>query len=209
MGRGLLSLFPYVDWVFSGDADISFPLAVTSWRKGKTFEGIEGMAYRQRDKLVYQGSACVMDMEALPFPGYGRLFHSHQGVCPRFGWSRLGCSGIFPGLLVGAKSQCTFCGLNRQSVEYRCKSPGRALKEINHAISRHGTSHVRLIDNNIAPEYFESLLPVLGQQENKLESLFVETKIKPQPPADADLKRAGTNSGSRGSRAWIRKCSGI
>ena len=192
MGRGLLSLFPYVDWVFSGDADISFPLAVTSWRKGKTFEGIEGMAYRQWDKLVYQGSACVMDMEALPFPDMDDYFTAIKEYASDLVGAVSVALEFSRGCWWGAKSQCTFCGLNRQSVEYRCKSPGRALKEINHAISRHGTSHVRLIDNNIAPEYFESLLPALGQQENKLESLFVETKSNLNRRQMLTLKRAGT-----------------
>ena len=39
MGQTLLRLFAFVDWAFSGEADISFPRAVVQWQQGKPPEG--------------------------------------------------------------------------------------------------------------------------------------------------------------------------
>ncbi|ATW26809.1 hypothetical protein DCMF_20390 [Candidatus Formimonas warabiya] len=192
MGTAILSLFPFVDWVFSGDADISFPRAIKAWEKGETTEGIEGMASCQKGRLIYQGSGCVRDMEALPYPDLDDYFMAVREQAPDL-VGRVPVSLEFSrGCWWGAKSQCTFCGLNRQSVEYRCKSPQRALQEINHAVSRHGTFDLRLIDNNIPPGFFNSLLPALGKQENKLKGLFVETKSNLSRKQILTLKRAGT-----------------
>lgn len=192
MGQAVLSLFSFVDWVFSGDADISFPRAVKAWENGETAEGIEGMAYRQKGRLIYQGSGCVMDMDALPHPDLDDYFMAVREQAP-------GLVGTVPvslefsrGCWWGAKSQCTFCGLNRQSVEYRYKSPRRALQEINYAVSRHGIFDLRLIDNNIPPQFFHNVLPALGKQENKLKGLFVETKSNLSRKQILTLRRAGT-----------------
>jgi hypothetical protein len=42
MGRALLRLFPFVDWVFNGQADLSFPEAVARWSAGEWPEGVSG-----------------------------------------------------------------------------------------------------------------------------------------------------------------------
>jgi len=175
MGESFLRLFPAIDWVFSGDADRSFPEAVKRQYAGKNLHGIKGLIFREGDKIIKGDSSFFDNLESLPYPEYDDYFSFLQEKVPD-----LIAQCILPlefsrGCWWGQKKQCVFCGVCRDSLHYRYKSPQRCEDEIATLTRRYGCTKVHAVDANIPHGFFKSLLPSLGQKKI-LHSLFVETR---------------------------------
>jgi len=192
MGKALLRLFPFVDWVFSGEADLSFPQAVTQWFSGKPPQGIPGIAYRHNGQISEQCAGDLPEMDALPYPDFDDYFSAlrkwalaHLPFAPvSLEFSR--------GCWWGNKSQCIFCGLNRRTLHFRAKSPQRAEAEIKALTARHKTYRVILTDSILDMRFFKTLLPALAEWRG-LEELFVDTKANLNRDQMRMLKSAGVN----------------
>lgn len=183
--------FPFVDWVFNGDAEQSFPRAVKCWLGGETPEGIEGVVFRKGGRIIQQGTALVMDLKELPYPDFGDYFRAVKELAPDLHGKVPLSVELSRGCWWSAKSQCIFCGIHSQQQTYRCKSPGRALAEINDLISLYGVDNVWVVDTNLAPRYYRTLLPALGRRQNKLSGIFVETKADIKHEDLEALKQVG------------------
>ncbi len=190
MGLTLLSQFSFVDWVFSGEADLAFPTAVQRWEAGESLEGISGLAYRERGAIKEQGFAQVNRLDELPLPDFQDHFAAVNQHAPDLQGQVPVSLEFSRGCWWGARSQCIFCGLNGQILHYRSKSPHRALQEIAAITDRYGVDNVRLVDNNVAPHYFAQVLPFLPPQ--KLAAFFVETKSNLDREQVQRLQQAGT-----------------
>lgn len=177
MGETLHRLFPFVDAVFSGEADYTFPKYVRQKMRGETPAGIPNIVYRsgaQTCSTVRQ-SCPQADLEQLPLPDYDDYFREWDATQ---GDSRLRPFLIFEtsrGCWWGEKSHCTFCSLNGTSIAYRSKSPGRALQEIMDLYLRYGIRQMEAVDNIFPLQYFSSLLPELKRRKLRLQLGF-ETK---------------------------------
>ncbi|MCP4966413.1 MAG: RiPP maturation radical SAM protein 1 [bacterium] len=111
----------------------------------------------------------------------------------------------------GAKHHCTFCGLNRDEMTFREKSPGRVLAEIRHLVGNYGNHFISATDNIMSMSVFRTLLPELKRLQLDVE-LFYETKAnlredQIQLLADAGVVRIqpGIESFSRSVLKRIRK----
>ena len=167
MGLTLHKCFPFIDFLFSGEADITFPELVKRLTRGQPIDDIPGLVYRRKNQsILVEGNHENCDLDALPFPDYDEYFH-------RLSLSPLS-SNIKPYLMMetargcwwGEKSKCTFCGLNGKNIKFRSKTATRALKEIKHLTKRylrHGIQFIRLVDNVLDSHYFESLIPELSR----------------------------------------------
>jgi len=175
MGRALLRLFPFVDWVFKGQADLSFPRAVTQWFTGRPPEGIPGVAYRHDGRIIEQGSGQSVELDSLPYPDFDDYFAALRKWAPE----ALPYVGIVlefsRGCWWGEKHQCIFCGLNRRTLHFRHKSPQRAEAEISTLTERYGVDKVQLTDSILDMGFFKTLLPALSDQGKSVE-LRLETK---------------------------------
>src|SRR5208282_1767562 len=117
----------------------------------------------------------IHDMDRLPDPDYGDYFAA-------LGRSSLG-PRIKPALLIesargcwwGAKSHCTFCGLNGSTMAFRAKSAQRVYAELVRQKSRYGIGRFLAVDNIMSYHYFRDLLPMLNEH-NPGVSLFYEIK---------------------------------
>jgi ribosomal peptide maturation radical SAM protein 1 len=93
----------------------------------------------------------------------------------------------------GAKSHCTFCGLNGGSLAFRVKSPRRALDEIRHLRERYGTTFFSPVDNILDMGYFRTLLPDLAAEPRGM-SFFWEVKANLSAQHVALLAAAGVTT---------------
>jgi len=191
MGEAILRSFPFVDYVFTGEADLGFPEFVERLARREPVSGIGGLAYREGGAVRSVVPApLVTDMDALPFPDYDDFFTqlamtSLSGRAPLtlyFETAR--------GCWWGAKHHCTFCGLNALSMTYRSKSKDRALAEIAHLSSRYPVRRLAAADNIIDMRYFRELLPELKRRQLGL-SIFYETKANLTKEQVRLLKDAG------------------
>ncbi|HVM02225.1 MAG TPA: RiPP maturation radical SAM C-methyltransferase, partial [Acidimicrobiales bacterium] len=177
MGEELHRRFPFVDVVCSGEADESFPALVGALAAGRRDLGaIPGLVWRDGAATRVNGPARpVEDLDALPVPDFDPYFRELE-ASPAGG-------SLAPSLLVetargcwwGARSHCTFCGLNGGAMGFRSKSAGRALAEVRALAERHGIGRVNVTDNILDMRYFRTLLPMLAGEGLGVR-LFYEVK---------------------------------
>jgi ribosomal peptide maturation radical SAM protein 1 len=194
MGLQIHRSFPFVDYVFSGEADISFPSAVDRLRQGTDVHGIPGLVSR-KDGASYFADLQperVRDMDALPHPEYDDYF---DGDAPAPAGKGRGyvLMETSRGCWWGEKQHCTFCGLNGGSMAYRAKSSARALEEIFALTARYRTHQVEMVDNIMDMRYFQDLLPELKRRGVELD-LFYETKSNLRRDQVALLRAAGVRT---------------
>ncbi len=135
MGRALLSTFQQIDYVFSGEADETFP------------DFIQRAAEGEVDSERYIAAAPITNMDALPIPtsdGYFAAldrtsFKDRIAVTLPFESSR--------GCWWGAKHHCVFCGLNADGMGFRSKSPKRVVDEVRHLSAAWNNTHFAATDN--------------------------------------------------------------
>ncbi len=167
MGKTLHHCFPFIDVVFSGEADKTFPEFVRRCSENLSIHDLPGLIYRQGRESIYTGKGgSIRDLDSLPFPNYDEYYH-------RLRFSSL-THMLKPYLLTetsrgcwwGERNKCTFCGLNGENIKYRCKTASRALEEIKHLVDRYAkfrTYFLRLVDNVFNHRYFDDLIPELAR----------------------------------------------
>lgn len=185
---GVSRAFPWIDHVFAGESDIDFPNFCETLIR-------EGVAPRER---VIR-SEPIRDMRVVATPDFADYFAtlrplqaagSLPDTLPRYitAESSRGCWW-------GAKSHCTFCGLNgEEGMAFRDKPAARMRAELE-TLVRDTVPAVFMTDNIMPRSYLTELLPDLAEREPKL-SLFYEVK--------SNLTRAEVVTMARGGVAMIQ-----
>ena len=193
MGEALHERFPFVDYVCSGEADESFPMLVERVlaRGSVAADPIPGVVYREEGRTMSGGVApLVRDLDKLPIPDFSDYFRAIEQ-------STVGAA-VVPTLLFessrgcwwGAKSHCTFCGLNGGTMAFRSKSAERVLDELALLVSRWQTDLVEAVDNILDMRYFNDLLPALARAAWR-PRLFFEVKANLTRAQVLTLRDAG------------------
>jgi len=173
VGRALHTHFPWVDYVFSGEADETFPLfcskffgptgdraaaeADLSWLPPSVFS--PQTRHLGLDRPTAFGM--VTDMDTLPLPDFDDYFQDLE---------RTGLKDdVIPALVLetsrgcwwGEKLRCLFCGLSEASIKFRAKSPENAYQEIKTLSQKYNSNLFELVDNILDTKYYNTLLPAL------------------------------------------------
>jgi ribosomal peptide maturation radical SAM protein 1 len=195
MGLELHRQFPFVDYVCSGEAEESFPALVRAIAGSEPVTAvaarIPGVVYRRAGESIATGPpAIARDLDALPVPDYSDYFRDLA--------ESSATSGVTPTLLFessrgcwwGAKSHCTFCGLNGGTMAFRSKSASRVLAELDTLTARWKLDRLETVDNIMDMKYFKEVLPALAQA-GKPWRLFYEVKANLSRHQVALLRDAG------------------
>jgi ribosomal peptide maturation radical SAM protein 1 len=194
MGLELHRHFKCVDYVCSGEGDVTLPRLVKHLLEHpqNSLAGIKGIVYRSKTgESVFTGSADpIHDLNSLPFPDFSDYFYTQEN-------STIG-SQIIPQLLMetargcwwGAKSHCKFCGLNGNSITFRSKHPARAIEELFFLVDKWKVELVGVVDNILDMHYFKSMLPELAIYHQPIK-LFYEVKANLSREQLSLLKQAG------------------
>ena len=177
MGPALFDLFPFLDFILQGEVDRGLVALLGSLDSTDAYAGIPGLLYRDADGTALTGPACQPELElaTLPSPDYDDYVAAMD---------RLGIGGLRDltlaletsrGCWWGAKSHCTFCGLNANGMGYRIKAADRAAAEIDALVDRFNPRFLFMTDNIIALPHFETLLPKLAARTSGPQ-LFYEVK---------------------------------
>jgi ribosomal peptide maturation radical SAM protein 1 len=180
MGLELHRKFSFVDYVCSGEAEQSFPeLAQNILRSpssNKRISQIRGVVYHSGGQSIFTGPAdLVREMDKLPIPDFTDYFRELEQSTV--------ASSVVPTLLFetsrgcwwGAKSHCTFCGLNGGTMAFRSKSASRVLGELDYLVNRWHIDSVEAVDNILDMKYFNDVFPSLARVRPPV-SLFYEVK---------------------------------
>lgn len=195
MGCELHRRFSFVDYVCSGESEKSFPALVKSVFQNDSAEKIEknigGVVLRKNGATIFTGApAMTREMDDLPYPDYSDYFRDLAESSAAL--------NIVPTLLFetsrgcwwGAKSHCTFCGLNGGSMAFRSKTPKRVLDELDFLSTRWKTEAIDVVDNILDMKYFETVIPALAKANRPIQ-LFYEVKSNLKREQVALLKKAG------------------
>ena len=193
MGLELHRRFPFIDYVCSGEADDSFPELVKRIGAARSAEGVPGVVHRAGGISKAAPPDRVRDLDRLPDPDFDEFFAAVR--------TSSFADRLRPVLLLesargcwwGAKSHCTFCGLNGSTLAFRAKSATRVYAELERQKQRYGVSQVLAVDNIMSHEYFRDLLPAL-KERNPGVTLFYEIKANLKRSQVELLRDAGVSS---------------
>ena len=217
MGMATRRAFPWVDYVFSGEADeVIVPFVRALLERGRDIEPppgvIDGRIAEERGEAP---RASCWSVDAIPTPDYDDYFSQLEHSPLR--------DSITPAVVVetsrgcwwGAKSHCTFCGLNGGNMSYRAKSPARAVEEFHRLAARYGVRRFTVVDNIIDMQYHQNVLPHLAGHGY---DIFYETKANLRRQHMQGFSDAGVRSIqpgmesfhdeilrllAKGNRAWM------
>jgi len=179
MGRAKKDFFPWIDFMVSGEGDIVFPKLCKEILKNG---GHVNRSFRVAKE--------VLDLDNLPIPDYGDYFKALKQ-------SALSNS-VYPTLSIETSrgcwwKRCTFCGMNKDRMSFRVKTPKRVLDELKVLYERHCINTFIIHDNVLNIEYFKSLLPLLSS--NKLASYKMFWEVKSN--LSEDMVKVLSNAGVR------------
>jgi ribosomal peptide maturation radical SAM protein 1 len=170
MGIALHETFDFVDYVCSGEADVSFPALVRRIADGRPVGGkrdrLPGIVYRSKGQSAFSGPpAPVHDLDAHPIPDFSDYFAALDRSGATTEVTPILVCETSRGCWWGAKSHCTFCGLNGNTMTFRRKSPARALAEISHLTKTWRAQFIQFVDNILDMKYFDTVLAELAARK--------------------------------------------
>jgi ribosomal peptide maturation radical SAM protein 1 len=188
MGLQMLESFPWIDWICSGESDISFVKLLHHLLRNGPGD-IPGVLERERS-TVPAVSEAIKDMDALPYPDYDDYFRQLEEAKCGAEAGRQIIVETSRGCWWGAKHHCTFCGLNGETMAFRSKSPARAFEEIDFLSRRYGSPKVGCVDNILDMRYLDTLFPMLAASGLELD-LFYEVKANLRFDQLVKMRRGG------------------
>lgn len=176
MGAALHRHFPFVDYVFTGPSDLSFPDFVERYGEATSFEDIPGLVFRRGEESVSTGPARgPRHLDELPVPDYQDYFEQLRSTTIANELAIRLQIETSRGCWWGMKHHCTFCGMYAEQMHFNSKSPKRVLAELEELVAKHGIRGIDAVDAIMDMSYFKALLPVLKARGLGLE-LFYELK---------------------------------
>ncbi len=194
VGEELLNQFAEIDYVFTGEADLTFPSRIEGWfHEGSTRKNVDTAEKR----LIGSDAARLEHLDELPFPDFDDYFARLQQSPLREEIRPLLFHETSRGCWWGQKHQCVFCGLNGSRRTFRTKSADRAVDELRHLVYRYGVRRFCAADNILDMHYFESFLPMVKSSGLGLEFSY-EMKTNLTRPQIEMLRDAGMGSAQLG-----------
>ncbi len=202
MGLTNHKVFPFLDFVVSGEADeIIVPLVQEILNNNATCSDIHVLpnifapVHRKTGyRVLYEViSSCtpktVLDQQPLPdysdfFKTLSRLKNFHGHITPSLPVE------TSRGCWWGQKKGCTFCGLNGQRKSFRSKKPEVVFSQLNELSQQYGITRFQTTDNIMATQFHKSLIPMLIEAEAPF-TIFFETKSGLTKKNLKEMKQAG------------------
>jgi ribosomal peptide maturation radical SAM protein 1 len=196
MGAALHRAFPWVDVVVRGEAERILPDLVRDLVAGRAVRPQAGLCFREGERAVTipQATGIPIAMDEIPTPTFDEYFERLAKTSfaaelqPKLALVYETARGCW----WGAKSHCTFCGLNGSSMAFRSKSPARILEEVTTLAGRYRLLDFDIVDNILDFRYFRNVLPQLRELGYDLR-LFYETKSNLQRDQVQLLRSAGVD----------------
>ncbi len=163
MGQVTVEAFPWIDYAFSGEAELVFPDFCA-----RLLEGGKGgplpVGVISRTGGGQPSRATVLELDRSPMPDYDDYFAALAASPLR--------DSIDAGIMIetsrgcwwGEKHHCTFCGLNGEGMNYRSKSPQRVVGEFAALSGQYGVNRFEVVDNILDAKYPRTLLPMLNSE---------------------------------------------
>ena len=203
MGIELLRQFGPLDYVFLGEADLTFPPVVEEILAGKTPHLPPGVFGRESDDVAPDPALFMTrDMDGLPYPDFDDYFARAERSPLGNDIHSLLFFETSRGCWWGQKHHCKFCGLNGGTLTYRRKTPARAVDELQYLVTRHGIHQACSADNILDWRYFDTFLPILKDAKIDLDFVY-EMKTNITRAKVETLLAAGLGAAQLGIETFI------
>ena len=203
MGFELLGRFAPVDYVFLGEADLTFGPVVEEILAGKEPDLPPGViGRRSNDAAPDPALFMTRDLDGLPYPDFDDYFARTERSPLKQGIHSLLFFETSRGCWWGEKHHCKFCGLNGGTLAYRSKTPRRAVDELRYLVERHGIHQACSADNILDWRYFDTFLPMLKDADIDLTFVY-EMKTNMTRAQVETLLAAGLGAAQLGIETFI------
>jgi ribosomal peptide maturation radical SAM protein 1 len=151
MAKGIASLDPSIDYIFSGECEFAFAEFLNDFSKGQLPEAniIEGQP--------------IKDLDSIPIPNYesySNQIHNFFNADPP--------KGIVMGIETSRGcwwGKCFFCGMNGKRMRFRQKSISRIHEEFKEVHSNNPEHRIFLVDKLLPDSFLKELVPALSKIE--------------------------------------------
>lgn len=185
MADGMLELAPFLDHVFSGESEATFPAFLSERRDG-----------RRAPDPIRRGKPC-RNLDAIPLLDYDDYFAQRAALFGPDEEALLEPTGLpyetSRGCWWGEKNHCTFCGLNGEGMAFRARSADRAIDDLRSLTTRYATSKIMMTDNIMPHKFFTTFVPRLAEELPGLD-IFYEQKANMSRDKLVALHRAGVDT---------------
>ncbi|NIM10494.1 MAG: RiPP maturation radical SAM protein 1 [Candidatus Aminicenantes bacterium] len=166
MAEGIQSLKSSVDYIFSGEGDITFPGLAKQILAGR-FPG---------EKIIYGEE--LKNLDENPLPDFQEYFDQKKSFLEDESGS--GTKLITPYIPYETTrgcwfGRCTFCGFREDKNLVRTKSPEKILEDLKQLCQTYSKYSIYITDNMIVPRYYKTLFPRISAE---LPSLRLNYEIK-------------------------------
>jgi ribosomal peptide maturation radical SAM protein 1 len=160
MGPALHRNFAFIDYVVSGEAEIAFVALLDALSGEREIASVPGLTWRGPDGgSVFNGPAGMVPVDLVPSPDYSgwfdalRLSPVRDHVQPKLLFEAA------RGCWWGEKHQCTFCGLNGSTMQFRAKSADAVWDALGDLVTRHQVLDIVMVENIMDKRHARELLP--------------------------------------------------
>jgi len=180
LAPAMFSLSDQIDYIFSGESEISFPNFLKNVLDGKY----------PKERIIQEE---ICDINEIPVPDYSDYLRQLEYFLPQsklFQESQYYLSyETSRGCWWGQKHRCNFCGaLNDMS--YREKNPEKVIRDLKHLKNKYHIKYIMMTDLIMPYNYFKALLPQLVNENLNLK-IFYEVKSNLSFEQLILLKKAG------------------
>jgi ribosomal peptide maturation radical SAM protein 1 len=193
MGAALHAEFECIDYVVSGEGELAFPALLNALRGKRALTDVPGLCWRADDgSTISNGTAPMVPMTAVPLPDYGDWFAALDQSQVRDYVRPLLLFEASRGCWWGEKHQCTFCGLNGTTMQFRSRDPDQAWQGLAALVSAHQVLDVVLVDNILGTRYIREVLPRIATARWDLR-IYCEVKANLRHNQLASFSEAGAS----------------
>ncbi|RME59925.1 MAG: radical SAM protein, partial [Caldilineae bacterium] len=185
----LLQGFPWLDFVFFGEAELSIVKFVEAW-PDQDWEDVPGLAHRDGRRVCVHERPPQLPLDALAYPDFSD-FPLQEYIVPEPVLPIITCRGCYWG-------KCTFCS---HTLPYgggvRMRRADRVIEEMAHQMKRYGVRNFLFVDEAISPAMLRRLSQ--GILERGLDVLFGAEGVRVERAFDRELLELAHRAGLR----WI------
>ena len=190
LGIGVLKAFPYIDFIASGDGEEVLYRLATEY---SNYQSIPGLIYRSENKIIWNKSDSVIDINNLPIPTYEQFYNDLAETSEQIKQYFIHFRGRLPIEISRGCwwNRCTFCNLNIQHQKYREKHVDKIIEEIKILSKQYKMLRFQIIGNTLPKENYRLLFDRIIELEKPF-TFFAETRAGQLTSEDyTSLKEAG------------------
>lgn len=196
MAEGILSLNTGIDYIFSGEGEVTFP-----WLTRQVLVG------ELPESGIIHGEIAD-DLDLLPLPDYQDYLDQRESFKSLDSSSNTVISIPFETSRGCWHGHCTFCGLNGQQNRFRSKSPTTVIRSLDTLVKQHNIRSISMTDNMMPSQYFDTIIPRLPIEVPGLD-VFYEQQANLTLEQVISLKKAGVKAFQSGieslSASFLRR----